>query len=149
MARHIIHMNAGYAAPRLRQRLQQQRRRAVQAAKLHRDLGERLVETAAAQAEGIGLAQLRATTRQIKRVAEARQLGMYLAHTLFSASLTRTGRLFGRDRTTARHACARVEDARDERRMALRLAHLEPAMQRWAERFALVILGAQDEEPEA
>jgi len=31
-----------------------------------------------------------------------------------SLSLTATGRLFGRDRTTAAHACTVVEDRRDD-----------------------------------
>lgn len=38
---------------------------------------------------------------------------MYLTHVTFGISLTATGRAFGRDRTTVRHACARIELARD------------------------------------
>jgi chromosomal replication initiation ATPase DnaA len=38
---------------------------------------------------------------------------MYLAHVTFGLTLTTVGREFGRDRTTVSHACALVEDARD------------------------------------
>ncbi len=48
------------------------------------------------------------------RVSLARQIAMYLAHVAFSLSLTQTGRLFGRDRTTVAHACGVVEDLRDD-----------------------------------
>ena len=39
---------------------------------------------------------------------------MYLAHTMFSVLMTEVGLHFGRDRTTVAHACALVEDRRDE-----------------------------------
>jgi Bacterial dnaA protein helix-turn-helix len=39
---------------------------------------------------------------------------MYLAHVTFRLSLTEVGRLFDRDRTTVAHACAVVEDLRDD-----------------------------------
>jgi chromosomal replication initiation ATPase DnaA len=46
-------------------------------------------------------------------VAFARQTAMYLLHVVFRTSLARVGRAFGRDRTTASHACHVVEDARE------------------------------------
>ncbi len=52
-------------------------------------------------------------TRGRSRVAFARQVAMYLAHVTFGLTLTTVGRAFGRDRTTVSHACALVEDARD------------------------------------
>ncbi|ODT30859.1 MAG: hypothetical protein BGN89_03855 [Alphaproteobacteria bacterium 64-6] len=52
-------------------------------------------------------------TRGSSRVAFARQVAMYLAHVTFGLTLTTVGRAFGRDRTTVAHACALVEDARD------------------------------------
>ncbi len=39
---------------------------------------------------------------------------MYLAHVGCGLSLTQTGRLFGRDRTTVAHACGVIEDRRDD-----------------------------------
>jgi chromosomal replication initiation ATPase DnaA len=53
-------------------------------------------------------------TRGRSRIAFARQVAMYLAHVTFGLTLTAVGRAFGRDRTTVSHACALVEDARDD-----------------------------------
>jgi len=47
-------------------------------------------------------------------IADARQLAMYLVHVYLGYSMTAVGGFFGRDRTTVSHACARVEDRRDE-----------------------------------
>jgi chromosomal replication initiation ATPase DnaA len=47
-------------------------------------------------------------------VALARQTGMYVAHVAFSLSYTQVGLLFERDRTTVAHACAVIEDRRDD-----------------------------------
>ncbi len=53
-------------------------------------------------------------TRGRAPVCSARMASMYLVHTDASYSLTDTGTLFERDRTTVAHACAIVEDARDD-----------------------------------
>lgn len=47
-------------------------------------------------------------------VARARQLAMYLMHVALGTSLTAVGAAFGRDRTTVSHACALIEDMRDD-----------------------------------
>jgi chromosomal replication initiation ATPase DnaA len=57
---------------------------------------------------------LRGSTRGRAKVALARQVAMYLAHVGCGLSLTETGRLFGRDRTTVAHACGVIEDRRDD-----------------------------------
>lgn len=41
-------------------------------------------------------------------------MGMYLAHVACGLSLTAAGKMFSRDRTTAAHACAVIEDLRDD-----------------------------------
>lgn len=46
-------------------------------------------------------------------IARARQIAMYLLHTQKSRSQTAVADVFGRDRTTVRHACALVEDLRE------------------------------------
>ncbi|RDE10500.1 helix-turn-helix domain-containing protein [Pelagibacterium lacus] len=46
--------------------------------------------------------------------AHARQTAMYLCHVLTGLTMTQVGRYFGRDRTTVAHACAVVEDLRDD-----------------------------------
>ena len=47
-------------------------------------------------------------------VAEARQLAMYLMHVVLQRSFSDIGMFFGRDRTTVGHACACMEDRRDD-----------------------------------
>ena len=66
-----------------------------------------------------------APTRGPPRVAFARQVAMYLAHTGFALSFEQVSRVFGRDRTTVSHACRIVEDCRDDVWLDWRLAALE------------------------
>lgn len=88
----------------------------------------RLAEVATVAATRIPLAGLRAGNRGRKSIALARQTAMYLAHVAFGLSLTRVGICFGRDRTTVRHACALIEDRRDDPGLEFGLAALEVAL---------------------
>ncbi|MCU0817918.1 MAG: DNA replication initiation protein [Beijerinckiaceae bacterium] len=115
--------------------------RPVSALDLQSRLGPRLAEAVAANWQGCSLRDLRAGTRCSAHIAEARQMGMYLTHTLFHLSMTRTGAVFGRDRTTVRHACQLVEDLRDRARFDQPLLMLETALSRWAEDFARTLAG--------
>ena len=63
---------------------------------------------------GVGQEDFRRITRGRANVALARQVAMYLAHVVCGMTLTDTGRLFGRDRTTVAHACGVIEDRRDD-----------------------------------
>jgi hypothetical protein len=54
-------------------------------------------------------------TRGAPRAAFARQVGMYVATTTLGLNLTEAGALFGRDRTTAAHACRTIEERREDR----------------------------------
>jgi hypothetical protein len=67
-----------------------------------------------AQVFKVPLKGLAAPTRAAPKVAFARQVAMYLTHTVFKVSLTRTGAAFGRDRTTASYACRVIEEARED-----------------------------------
>ncbi len=116
-------------------------RRAITALDLQSRLGPRLAEGVAANWQGCSLRELRAGSRCNARIAEARQMGMYLAHTLFHLSMTRTGAVFGRDRTTVRHACQLVEDLRDRPGIDKPLLVLESALTRWTEDFARTLTG--------
>ena len=78
-----------------------------------------------AAAFGLTPDDLASTRRGAADIAFARQVAMYLAHTHLSLPLTTVGRLFHRDRTTARHACKQVEERRDDPRVDTLLAHLE------------------------
>ncbi|MGO4403113.1 helix-turn-helix domain-containing protein [Bosea sp. RAF48] len=90
--------------------------------------GARLAEAAVAGMARVPLTALRGATRGPRQVALARQMAMYLAHVTFGLSLTRVGTCFGRDRTTVRHACALVEDRRDDLRLECGLNALEAAL---------------------
>ena len=68
-----------------------------------------------AREKNVPVRMLTHRSRCRKRTALARQLAMYLAHVVLGRSLTEIGEAFGRDRTTVSHACARIEDMRDDR----------------------------------
>jgi chromosomal replication initiation ATPase DnaA len=68
---------------------------------------------------------LRLPTRGRARVALARQVAMYLAHIACGLSLTEVGELFERDRTTVAHACAVIEQRRDDANFDAALELLE------------------------
>ena len=85
----------------------------------------RLVEVVAAAAAAVPCQRLRQRQRGRRPAAEARQVAMYLAHVVFGLSYTRVGICFGRDRTTVRHACALVEDRRDDPARDMALSALE------------------------
>lgn len=103
-------------------------------------LSERLSEAVAAAWFCVALDKMRATSRSAQPVASARQVGMYFAHVVFSANLTRAGRVFGRDRTTARNACAAVEERRERASLDVALDRLEPSLRVWASAFAKMAL---------
>lgn len=90
--------------------------------------GARLAEVTTVAAARISLAGLRSASRGRKPIALARQTAMYLSHVAFGLSLTRVGICFGRDRTTVRHACALIEDRRDDPQLEFGLTALEAAL---------------------
>jgi chromosomal replication initiation ATPase DnaA len=83
-------------------------------AALHEHFRRAAIEHAVTQVFGIPGHDLRRATRGRAKVALARQVAMYLAHVGCGMSLTETGRLFDRDRTTVAHACGIIEDRRDD-----------------------------------
>lgn len=93
------------------------------------------VESLVAAAFGVAPSELRQPRRGRAAVAFARQAAMYLAHVTLGLSLSDVGRHFGRDRTTVAHACALVEDRRDDPRLDRVLDCLATALQLWQRRF--------------
>jgi chromosomal replication initiation ATPase DnaA len=77
---------------------------------------------------GVDPVDLAAPSRSIRKVARARQTAMYLAHTSLSLTLERAGKMFGRNRSTASHACHTVEDLRDEPGFDDQVAALESCL---------------------
>ncbi len=73
-----------------------------------------LAEETIASALEVGLEDLRAPTRRTPKAALARQIAMYLTHTALGVPLSEVARAFRRDRSTAKHAVARIEDRRED-----------------------------------
>lgn len=90
----------------------------------------RIVAAAVAAAFLIPIPELVAARRRSAPVAFARQQAMYLAHVALGLSYTDVGRAFGRDRTTAAHACRVVEDRRTDPGLDAQLALLEHLVRR-------------------
>jgi chromosomal replication initiation ATPase DnaA len=95
----------------------------------------RSIEATVSTALGIGMAEIRAEQRGRAAAAFARQTAMYLAHVHFGLTLSQVGRNFGRDRTTVAHACACIEDRREDPKVESVLACLEAALDRWHRGF--------------
>jgi len=74
----------------------------------------RILEETVAPAFAVARAELWARTRGSPPTALARQVAMYLAHVGYGLTLTEIGHLFARDRKTVAHACALIEDRRDD-----------------------------------
>jgi hypothetical protein len=74
----------------------------------------RLIEAAIGNVFAVPCALLSSPSRGKAPVALARQAAMYLAHVSCGFSLTDVGHIFARDRTTVAHACAVIEDRRDD-----------------------------------
>lgn len=87
-----------------------------------------LVAHLVALSTGVPAEDVAGRARGDAAAARARQTAMYLAHTAFGWPLARVGHAFGRDRTTAGHACARVEDLRDDARFDAGLCALEACL---------------------
>ena len=95
----------------------------------------RFAEALVSAALSISLSELRGRRRGSASTAFARQTAMYLAHVHAGLSLSQVGKNFSRDRTTVAHACARVEDSRDEANFERVLTCLEAAFERWHQDF--------------
>lgn len=93
-----------------------------------------LMQETVARAWNVPIGEMRSPTRRQAPVAQARQVAMYLTHVIYGFSLSAVGRHFGRDRTTAAHACRLVEDRRDDANFDMLLDRLEHALRYAGER---------------
>ncbi|MEC9368560.1 MAG: helix-turn-helix domain-containing protein [Pseudomonadota bacterium] len=93
-----------------------------------RNLKCRLSEECVAAVFAIPAGDLRRRSRGAARSAFARQVAMYLAHVGLGLTLTEVGAGFRRDRTTVAHACAVVEDCRDDPEFDRLMGRLEGAL---------------------
>jgi chromosomal replication initiation ATPase DnaA len=74
--------------------------------------------------------ELSGPTRGCAKVALARQTAMYLARVCLGLTLSEAAALYGRDRTTAAHACRVIEDLRDDSQFDARLTAIEGQLSR-------------------
>ncbi len=72
------------------------------------------IETAVAAVFCVAISDLRAPSRGQAATAFARQSAIYLAHVALGFEIAKVAKAFGRDRSTASHACRVVEDRRDD-----------------------------------
>ncbi|SHO66211.1 dnaA protein helix-turn-helix [Pseudoxanthobacter soli DSM 19599] len=101
----------------------------------------RILEATVAAVFHLPVAELDAPTRRRAPVAFGRQVAMYIAHVGIGLSLTEVGRLFGRDRTTAAHACRLIEERRDDPDLDGRLAMIEAMIGAWRSGLAALERG--------
>ncbi len=73
----------------------------------------------------VELKDMRAATRRNPRTALARQIAMYLSHTVFGMTVSQVAAVFRRHRSTACHALHHIEDLRDDPELDRTLAYLE------------------------
>lgn len=83
-----------------------------------------------ARQKNVPIRMLMHNTRSRPSAARARQLAMYLCHVVFGRTLAEIGEAFGRDRTTVSHACALIEDLRDDPRFDEEVCALERLLER-------------------
>lgn len=99
----------------------------------------RAIEHTVMSVFGVSRDDIGIANRGVARVALARQTAMYLAHTVGGLSLTDVGNMFERDRTTVAHACAVVEDRRDDPNFDRAVELLERAVVRILTRRAIQV----------
>jgi hypothetical protein len=102
--------------------------RALSIGPLSHDPMARLVLAEVGRAFATEQGQLLSTGRCAAPIALARQVAMYLLHVELGRHLSEVGRLLGRDRTTVSHACAHVEDLREDSSFDGRIDDIELAI---------------------
>ncbi|AEV36953.1 Chromosomal replication initiator DnaA domain protein [Pseudovibrio sp. FO-BEG1] len=78
-----------------------------------------------ALAFGLKPEELHSASRGYAKAARARQVSMYILHVCMGMTLSQAAAAFGRDRTTAAHACKVVEDLREDPRFDAVLSEIE------------------------
>jgi len=95
------------------------------------------VTSMVAMATGIPAREIASPTRARAPAARARQMAMYLAHVGYAWPMSRVAAAFGRDRTTASHACHRIEDLRDDPDFDARIGVMETCLRQAPEPWGL------------
>jgi len=87
-----------------------------------------MAQIVVAQAFGVEIGEIKACSRGGSRIAQARQIAMYLTHVVFEMSVNDVARGFGRHRSTALHAIQRVEALRADPELNRRLGWMESTL---------------------
>lgn len=95
------------------------------------------VTSLVAMTTGISTREINAPTRARAKAARARQIAMYLAHVTYAWPMARVAAAFGRDRTTASHACHRIEDLRDDPAFDALITAMEASLRQAPEPWAM------------
>lgn len=74
---------------------------------------------------GVPHTEIYSTTKGKSHVSFARQVAMYLLNVVFGVNLSRVGRAFDRDRSTASYACNMIEDYREDPVLDAKISRLE------------------------
>jgi len=101
--------------------------REIQQRRAREDGTRRMLVSLVGSALAVDGERLCGAGRGTAQEAHARQVAVYIAHIALGLSYTEAGRLFGRDRTTAAHACRRVEEQRESERIDQFVDRLERA----------------------
>ena len=115
----------------MRLEFEQRRRPGLRTGAAEAEGARRFVEALVASAVGIRPAMMRGARRGPAKVALARQIAMYLAHTRLRLNYSDAGALFGRDRTTAAHAVRAIEERREEPLLDSMVDCLERSVDVW------------------
>ncbi len=102
---------------------------------LQRQMQQQICRACAAAWAGVPAETLLRPAREAAAIVQARHTAIYLAHIVFGFSLTRAGAMVGRDRTSARHACLRIEERREDVRIDRALDAIGAAVETWLRAF--------------
>jgi chromosomal replication initiation ATPase DnaA len=92
-----------------------------------------LAQALAAYAYGVGIADVRASTRGKSKVALARQVAIYLCHRVFLLDAKDLANTFARDDSTVRYALRQIGDMRADAEFDRTIRYLEAMLRRTAE----------------
>jgi chromosomal replication initiation ATPase DnaA len=91
-----------------------------------------LAQALAAYVYGVAITDVRASGRGKSKVALARQVAMYLCHTVFRLDVKELAKTFCRDDSTARHALQQVADMRHDAEFDRTIVYLESMLRQTA-----------------
>lgn len=91
---------------------------------------ERSIANLVAKKTSVSHEELFSASRGRATIAHARQILMYLLNVVAGLNMVEVGKLLGRDRSTVSHACALIEDCREDTDFDEMLIALETEIER-------------------